>query len=114
MAFYHRLIDTETWNNLTDNCCSRDGHKQVCDFMGASQFCNELAESAYYDATYGINPYNIYDECYYTDNGTYRCLLTESQYHNIKLRHKSFSLYQRTKLFIQMGHRTDLNQYFKF
>jgi hypothetical protein len=41
-------------------------------------------------------------------------LLTESQYHNIKLRHKSFTLNQRTKLFIQMGHRTGLNQCFKF
>jgi hypothetical protein len=37
--------------------------------VGASQFCNELAESADYDATYysGINPYNLYDECYYTE-----------------------------------------------
>jgi cathepsin A (carboxypeptidase C) len=70
MLFNHGLIDTEVWNNLTQNCCSCDGHKQVCNFMGASEFCKDLAESTYYGATYfsEINPKNIYDQCYHSSS----------------------------------------------
>jgi cathepsin A (carboxypeptidase C) len=104
MAFNHGLIDTETWNSLTDNCCSCNGHKQVCDFMGASQFCNELAESAYYNATYysGINPYNIYDECHYTDvekSSSYSRFLIDMALHSNDYKLKYFKNFPQNQYF---------------
>jgi cathepsin A (carboxypeptidase C) len=73
MAYNHGLIDTEMWNQFTGNCCSCVGHKQFCNTSGeVSQLCfesiNTAGEVMYYS---GINPYNIYDQCYYSPNYTF-------------------------------------------
>jgi cathepsin A (carboxypeptidase C) len=74
-AHYHALIDTQTWNDITAECCSCQKNDQFCEFpiispnntlipINKNEKCTAQMKSILksYVAS-GVNIYNIYDFC---------------------------------------------------
>ncbi|XP_072259317.1 lysosomal protective protein-like [Pyxicephalus adspersus] len=60
-AYYHGLIDTDSWSELQAACCKND----TCDFINSKdQTCFLNARVAFYQIrTSGLNTYNLYQKC---------------------------------------------------
>lgn len=65
-AYYHGLVGTDAWAELFASCClGTETH--TCDFVGTAQTspaCNALLLNTLHDMEgYGLNKYNIYEDC---------------------------------------------------
>ncbi|GIY64712.1 lysosomal protective protein [Caerostris darwini] len=64
-GYYHGLLDSQLWKNLTQNCCGGYATQKTCSFVGnISQECQNpvnKALSLIYGS--GSNIYNLYSDC---------------------------------------------------
>ncbi|GFQ95351.1 lysosomal protective protein [Trichonephila clavata] len=67
--YYHGLVDTELWKNLTKHCCGDKASQESCNFVGyVSSDCEtQVIKVTDFLQNKGLNIYNLYSECHSGD-----------------------------------------------